>query len=154
MKIGDVMCRPVASCVEETVLSAAARLMFKNDCGALPVLRAGRVVGMVTDRDICLAIAKEKHPDEATVGKTMSRMVATVQEDDDVHTALQTMANCRVRRLPVQDARGRLRGIVSLDDLVIRAEEPTPIGPVALSYHDVFETFRSICGRRPIRKSA
>lgn len=154
MKIGEVMCRPVASCVEDTLLSAAARLMSENDCGALPLLRAGKAVGMITDRDICLAIAKEKRPQEATVGKAMSRMVATLQEDEDVHAALATMAGRRVRRLPVQDARGRLRGILSLDDLVIRAEEPSPIGPVSLSYHEVFETFRSICGRRPIRKSA
>jgi CBS domain-containing protein len=154
MKVGDVMCRPVASCAENTVLSAAAKLMAENDCGALPVLRAGKIVGMITDRDICLAIAKEKPPGEATVGKTMTRMIATLQREDDVHAALATMASRRVRRLPVEDGRGRLCGILSLDDLVIRAEEPSPIGPVPLSYHDVFETFRSICGRRPIRKSA
>jgi CBS domain-containing protein len=154
MKIRDVMSRPVASCSEETVLPAAARIMWDNDCGALPVLNGDEVVGMITDRDICMAFGKRKMPSTVAVGEVMTRNAAALKETDDVRTALETMASRRVRRLPVVNPRGQLRGILSLDDLAVRAEEPSPIGPMALSYHDVFEVFRSICSRRPIRKSA
>ena len=154
MRIRDVMCRPVASCTKETVLPAAARLMFENDCGALPVVEAGKVVGMITDRDICMALGKREKPATVKVGDVMTPHAETMNETDEAREALTVMANRRVRRLPILDARGRLSGILSLDDLAVRAEEPSPLGAVALSYRDVFEAFRAICGRRPIRKSA
>ncbi len=156
MRVSDVMCRPVVSCTPETSLSSAARMMGENDCGALPVLRGKTVVGMVTDRDICVAIGKRKKAaSETTVREIFSPGVVTCSTSDDVRSALATMASRHVRRLPVLDADGALQGIVSLDDLMLRAEEPRPTGaPPDLSHGDVVTAFRSICGKRPLRKPA
>lgn len=156
MKVSEVACRPVASCTEETSLSSAARLMGENDCGVLPVLRAGKVVGILTDRDICMAIAKAKPtPAETPVKEVMTMNVATCHTTDEIGAALATMAKRQVRRLPVLEPKGPLFGILSLDDLVLRAEEPTPGGaPPPISYRDLTLAFRSIVGKRPLRKSA
>ncbi len=156
MKVSEIACRPVASCTEETSLSSAARLMGDNDCGVLPVLHAGKLVGIVTDRDICMAIAKSNtSPAEIPVKEVMTMNVATCQTTDDVGAALATMSRRQVRRLPVLDPQGPLFGILSLDDIVLRAEEPMPGGPPPpISHRDVALAFRNIVGKRPLRKSA
>ncbi len=156
MKVSEIACRPVASCTEETSLSSAARLMGDNDCGVLPVLRAGKLVGIVTDRDICMAIAKaHSSPGETPIKEVMTMNVATCQTTDDVSAALSTMSRRQVRRLPVLDPEGPLFGILSLDDIVLRAEEMLPGGPPPpISHRDVALAFRNIVGKRPLRKSA
>ena len=156
MKVSEVACRPVASCTEETSLSSAARIMGEGDCGVLPVLRAGKLVGILTDRDICMSIAKAKTlPAETPVKEVMTMNVATCETTDDVAFALATMARRQVRRLPVLEPQGPLFGILSLDDIVLRAEEPMPGGPPPpISYRDLALAFRGIVGRRPLRKSA
>jgi CBS domain-containing protein len=156
MKVGDVMCRPVTSCTEETNVSSAGRMMGENDCGFLPVLRARRIVGVVTDRDICVAIGKKRRsPSELLVREIMSKDVASCATTDAVGSALSTMALRQVRRLPVLDPKGALVGILSLDDLVLRAEEQSPTGaPASLSFGDVIRALRRIVGTRPLRKSA
>jgi len=156
MKVIEVMCRPVASCTEETSLQPAARRMADNDCGALPVVSPrGGVVGMITDRDVCLAVgALSRHPADILVRDVMTRDVALCHTDDDVHDALTVMANRHVRRLPVLDAAGVLQGVLSTDDLVLRAEAPDPSHATALSSRDVFETLRTIYGSRRVRGAA
>jgi CBS domain-containing protein len=131
-------------------------MMGENDCGFLPVLRAGRIVGVVTDRDICVAIGKKRRsPSELLVREIMTRDVAACATTDAVGSALSTMAQRHVRRLPVLDSRGALAGILSLDDLVLRAEEQAPTGePPLLSFGDVVRALRRIVGSRPLRKSA
>ncbi len=156
MKVSEVACRPVASCTEETSLSSAARIMAEGDCGVLPVMRAERLVGILTDRDICMSIAKTRHsPAETLVKEVMTKNVATCETTDEILAALATMARRQVRRLPVLEPQGPLFGILSLDDIVLRAEEPMPGGPPPpISYRDLALAFRSIVGRRPLRKSA
>jgi CBS domain-containing protein len=156
MKVSEVACRPVASCTDETSLSSAARVMGENDCGALPVLRDGRIVGILTDRDICMAIGKGKLlPAETPVKEVMSMNVATCLTTDDVGSALAIMTRRQVRRLPVLDPKGPLYGIVSLDDLILRAEESTPGGePPPIAYRDLILALRGIVGKRPLRRSA
>ena len=156
MKVSEIACRPVASCTEETSLSSAARLMGDNDCGVLPVLHDGKLVGIVTDRDICMALAKSNtSPAEIPIKEVMTMNVATCQTTDDVSAALATMSRRQVRRLPVLDPQGPIFGILSLDDIVLRAEEPVPGGPPPpISHRDVALAFRNIVGKRPLRKSA
>ena len=156
MRVSDIMCRPVISCTEDTNVSSAGRMMGENDCGFLPVVRAGRVVGVVTDRDICVAIGRRRRPpSEFLVREIMSKDVAACTTTDVVGSALSTMAQRQVRRLPVLDSKGALVGILSLDDLVIRAEDQTPTGePPSLSFGDVIRALRRIVGTRPLRKSA
>lgn len=152
MKVKEVLCRPVSTCTEDTTLAAAARLMEENDCGVLPVVRASKVVGVVTDRDVCVAVGRKRNPQEVPVREAMSTSVASCGADDDIRQALSVMASHRVRRLPVLDARGKLEGIVSMDDVVLHAEEPDPSrGAPALSCRDVVTTLRAICGSRRVR---
>ncbi len=155
MKVLEVLCRPVSTCSEDTTLAAAARLMEENDCGVLPVVRATKVVGVVTDRDVCMAVGRKRNPEEVPVREIMSTNVASCGVEDDVRQALSVMANGRVRRLPVVDSRGRLEGIVSMDDVVLRAEEPDPSrGAPAISCRDVVTALRAICGSRRVRPVA
>ncbi len=156
MRVAEVMARPVSSCTEETTLAAAARRMSENDCGALPVLRGGRVVGVVTDRDACLALGYERRiANDVPVGDVMTREVTVCGPDDDLHTALALMSTRQVRRLPVVDAAGKLAGILSLDDVVVRAEEPDPSRrPPEISCREVVATLRAICGSRRVRPAA
>lgn len=156
MKVSEVACRPVASCTEETSLASAARLMAENDCGVLPVVREGRIVGILTDRDICMAIGKARiSPVETPVKEVMSTNVATCETTDDVGSALATMTKRQVRRLPVVDSKGPLYGILSLDDLILRAEEAAPGGAAPpIAYRDLVLALRGIVGRRPLRRTA
>lgn len=152
MKVSEVMCRPVSSCSEDTSLPVAARRMGENDCGVLPVVREKRVVGMITDRDVCLAVGNlSRHPTDTLVRDVMTRDVALCRTDDDVRDALSVMANRQVRRLPVLDAAGTLQGVVSMDDLVLRAEAPDASRTPALSERDVLDTLRRIYGSRRVR---
>ena len=156
MKVADVMSRPITSCTENTSVASAGRLMGENDCGFLPVLRGGTMVGVVTDRDICVAISRKRRSAwELPVREIMSKDVAACVLTDSVGSALSTMAQRQVRRLPVLDPKGTLAGILSLDDLILRAEEQSPTGaPPWLTFGDVVRALRRIVGSRPLRKSA
>ena len=152
MKVKEVLCRPVSTCTEDTTLAAAARLMEENDCGVLPVVRASRVVGVITDRDVCVAVGRRRDPREVPVREVMTTDVALCDTNDDIGQALTVMARRRVRRLPAVDAHGALEGIVSVDDIVLRAEEPDPSREApAISNRDVVTTLRAICGSRRVR---
>jgi CBS domain-containing protein len=96
-------------------------ILWDRNCGILPVLNSDqKVVGVVTDRDICIALGtRNRLPSEIAVGEVASGNVFACREDDDIHTALATMAQGKVRRLPVISAEGTLRGILSMDDIVV-----------------------------------
>jgi CBS domain-containing protein len=125
MKVRDIMTEPPLTCRPETSLAIAAHLMREADYGTLPVIDAhGRLVGIITDRDICLAFAQStRNALNIAVHEAMTRKVFSVLADDDVHTALATMKGARVRRLPVRDEFGRLRGMLSIEDVVMRGLE-------------------------------
>jgi CBS domain-containing protein len=124
MILHDLLTSSVKSCSPDTDLAAAAKMMWDGDCGAVPVVDEDRhVVGMITDRDICIAAAtRATAPSNIRARDVMSTDVHTCRSDDDVRSALKTMKEQRVRRLPVVDEQQRLVGIVSLNDLVAHAE--------------------------------
>jgi Mg/Co/Ni transporter MgtE len=133
-------------CEAQDDLAAAGRAMAEVDCGVLPVVaERGKLVGVITDRDICLALTrKDRRPSEVSVQETMSRRVHTCRSADDVRTALATMRERRVRRLPVLDESGALAGLLSLDDVVLKAralETEDFTGPF---YVDIAETLKAI----------
>ena len=119
------MSREVITCTPDTELARVGWLMWEGDCGSLPVLREGRIVGIITDRDLCMAAAMKPRPStEIRVAEAMSSGdVAVVQEDGFLEDALALMADRRVRRLPVLNAVGDLVGILSLNDAVRAAEK-------------------------------
>jgi CBS domain-containing protein len=142
MKVRDMMTNEVRSCRPETNLAEAVRDMWEGDCGALPVVNdAGRVLGMITDRDICIAVATRGRPaDRFAVYEVSQGHAYTCLPDDDVTAALQTMKVHKIRRLPVVDAEGHLRGILSLNDVVTHAGAAPP--------KEVLSTLASICEHR------
>lgn len=145
MKVRDMMTSNVRTCRPEMSLAEAVRDMWEGDCGALPVVNdEGRVIGMVTDRDICIAVAtRGRTADHIAVREVARDHAYTCLADDDVTAALQTMKVQKVRRLPVVDAEGHVRGIVSLNDVVTHAG--------AASANDVVSTLAGICEhRRPV----
>lgn len=109
MRIKDVMTREPATCSPTTNLAAAAALMLDKDCGILPVVDDhGKLVGVVTDRDMYIALAtRNVLASQMTVGEVARKQVVTCGPDDDVHAALATMKQHLVRRLPVEGSVGR-----------------------------------------------
>ena len=131
MKVHDVMHRHVQSCQPDTNLAAAAGVMWDYDCVALPVVNdAGQVMGMITDRDIAIAVVTQGRPaGEIAVRDVISDTVYSCAPDDDIHAALKTMRHAKVRRLPVVNAEGRLQGMLCLNDIV-RCELGQHVGRV------------------------
>jgi CBS domain-containing protein len=104
-----------------------------------------KLLGVITDRDVCLAIATRfRSPDELPVNEIMTTKVYTCSPDDDARAALKLMKNHAVRRAPVVMADGRLAGLISLDDLAVRADSHKG---AAVSDEDVFDALKSICAR-------
>lgn len=124
MKVQDCMTSSARSCTPDATLVTAARIMWDYRVGALPVLDSeGRPVGIITDRDICMAAArKNRFAGNITVRETMSPNPFTILGGDDLSEALDTMAARQVRRLPVVDGEGRLVGILSINDAAAAAE--------------------------------
>jgi CBS domain-containing protein len=143
MKVQDVMVKNVRFCNPDSNLATVAKTFWEQGCGALPVVEKGRAIGMITDRDVSIALGTRN----AKAGDTLVRDVALPKvffclPEDDIHTALRTMQAQQVRRLPVVDHEGALEGILTLDDIVLFAREKPAD---ELTYSDVVETMRSIC---------
>jgi CBS domain-containing protein len=101
----------------------AASFMLSADAGSIPVSDGGRLVGMITDRDIAVrGVAKGYGPD-TPVRELMTDEIICVREDDEVDDVATKMSQAQVRRLPVIDDREQLCGIVSLGDLSREADE-------------------------------
>jgi CBS domain-containing protein len=135
MFISDIMVRNPHTCSPDDSLNTAAELMWEHDCGCLPVVDANsKVVGMITDRDICMAAYTQGVPlGASTVATAMSRDVCACTPADSVDEAEEAMEERQVRRIPVVDAAGVLLGIVSLADLAHVAQRGGFKGPVPLS---------------------
>jgi CBS domain-containing protein len=120
MLVNEIMKQPPATCSVNDTVTAAARVMHAHKCGFVPVIDArGAVVGVVTDRDVCLLVGdKNRAMTHISVQDAMSQPVFSCYADENVKTALATMAKHHVRRLPVLDKHGRLQGVISIDDVV------------------------------------
>jgi CBS domain-containing protein len=150
MKVKDVMMGTPYYCQLDTNLGSAAELMWVGNCGFIPVMGAnGKIVGVVTDRDICIALGtRNRLPGEVTVGEVMSTRLFACSPADDVHVALRTMQEGGVRRLPVIVENGTLVGVISMDDLLLRAEAAGLGKQPELSTEEVVRTYRAIDQRR------
>ena len=150
MQVQDIMVRDAKSCRMDTNLAAATAIMWNTDCGALPVLDGGeKVVGMITDRDICIAAGTRNWiPSEIKVSDVVPQKVYTCAGEDEIHAALKTMQTQKVRRLPVVGKDGRLQGILCLDDVAVKASKRN-----SLSCEDTIDTFKAICERRTARQA-
>ena len=147
MQVQDFMNNDVSVCTPGTNASTAAEMMWRKNCGILPVVEDGRVVGTVTDRDLFIALGtSNRRPSELHVGEIMHRDIASCDPGSDIRTALRTMAQRRLRRLPVVDDQGTLKGILSLSDIALRAPDDVSM--------DLLYAVRAILDRRDHRKAA
>lgn len=121
MKVSEVMTRNVRVINREETIRDAARIMTEIDAGIVPVASDGRLVGMLTDRDIAVrAVAAGKGP-ETRVDEVMSAEVKYCFEDEDLDDVCGNLGDQQVRRLPVLDRDKRLVGILSLGDIAVEA---------------------------------
>ena len=118
MRVAEVMSRGVDPVARDATVQEAATQMAEFDIGAVFVGDESQLVGVLTDRDILLRVVVEgKNPAEVTVGDVMSNELFTCKEDDTVETAIATMRERQIRRMPVLDREGATVGVVALSDL-------------------------------------
>jgi CBS domain-containing protein len=142
MKVKDIMTAEPRTCTTDTTVAEAAHLMWDADCGILPVVDGGPLVGVVTDRDMYIALAtRNARASELQVGEVATRIVATCEPEDDVQAALATMKHARVRRLPVVGFGGTVLGILSMNDIVLAAAAHK-----GARGGEVIDVLQAICG--------
>jgi len=107
-----------------TPIVEAAKLMRDEDVGPVPIVESGRVVGILTDRDIAVRVVAEgKDPQSKTAGEVASKQLVTIDPDQTIDEAARLMAQHQVRRLPVCEEDGRLVGIVAQADVALVGED-------------------------------
>jgi CBS domain-containing protein len=148
--VSDLMTTAVRSCTTNDHLQRVAQIMWESDCGVVPVVNGdGRLVGMITDRDICMAAYTQGKPlSHIGVFHAMAKEVHGVHDTDRVEAAEDLMRRVRVRRVPVVDGDGRLKGILSMNDLA-RHVHCSSVGRKVsgLSGDSVAWTLAAICQR-------
>lgn len=125
MKIEQLMTKDVGTCQPDDSLGHPARIMWERDCGFVPVTENRedrRVIGVVTDRDICMATYTKGQPlERIRVRDIMSTGVRSCKPSDDLGTAETAMREAQVHRLPVVDDADQLLGVISLADIACEA---------------------------------
>ena len=140
MKAKELMTAEPKTCSPDTNLAAAAEIMLAGDCGLLPVLEEGKLVGVVTDRDLYIALAtRNRAASDVRIGEVAQRPVYTCNPDDDLEAVLATMKQHRVRRVPVAGFAGTVLGVISLDDMALAAGSAHAIADSA-----VLETLQAL----------
>ena len=149
MLVENLMTRQVQSCQVGDSLAHAAQLMWQHDCGAIPVCAgdgAQRVVGVITDRDICMSALFEGKPlKDLRVNEAMSKSVTTVRPSDSLAQAERVMRDSHIRRLPVIDHDGALIGMISLADLAREAIRERSHPRKEVTENDIGNTLAAIC---------
>ena len=122
-QIRDLMTENPSSCERGTPVAEAAKVMARENVGSVPVVEGGKLVGVVTDRDLVVRLLAEgRDPQSTTVGEVSSSEPVTLSPDDGLDQALQLLARHQVRRLPVVEGE-RLVGIVAQADIARHADE-------------------------------
>ena len=128
MKVQDVMTKKPATLASGSSCVDAAKLMEREDCGSLPIVDGGKLVGIVTDRDIVVrCLARDRDPKTTRVSEVMTTDPVTIAPSEDAVRAEKIMAEHQVRRLPVVDD-GKLAGIVVIGQLARNEKDGERVG--------------------------
>ena len=128
MKAKDMMTKDPATLGPEATLGEAATLMRQEDCGSIPIVDGGRLVGIVTDRDIVIrAVAAGKDARSTKVSEVMSADPVCISPDTDLDEAANVMAERQIRRLPVVED-GKLAGILVIGQIARREPDEQQTG--------------------------
>jgi CBS domain-containing protein len=126
MNVSEAMTMGVETISPADTAQYAAARMKENDIGFLPVTEEGRAVGVVTDRDIALRCCAEgRDPHSTTVREIMTRNVIACRETEELSAASRLMEQKKIRRLVVTDEAGIVNGLLSVDDLALRIDDPS-----------------------------
>jgi CBS domain-containing protein len=118
MKVSDAMTSQVSTAAPTDTVRKVAQVMAHVETGAVPIVENGKVVGLVTDRDIVLRVVAEGRSFDSPISEAMSEGdVQSVREDDVLADATAKMASHQIRRLVVVNEAGNLTGILSLGDV-------------------------------------
>jgi CBS domain-containing protein len=141
MKVNQIMTKNPVCCWPSSSTLSAALLMQETDTGIVPVIQdpfTPRLVGVVTDRDLCLhVVAAGRDPASTWISGCMTEDPVCCTEQDDVSHALELMKTHQIRRLPVVNAKHEIAGMLSLSDLVCKGSFDASV---------IAATLRSICG--------
>ena len=124
MKVKDIMSTKVEALLPYNSLRQAARKMSELNIGSMPVVEDGKLLGIITDRDISVyAIALGYGPQSTEVQQVMTKEVVTCFDDQDIDEAAQLMKQQRIRRLAVLDHDNFLEGFLSVDDIALASHD-------------------------------
>ncbi len=120
MKVKKIMTPGVECCHAKDSLAKAVGIMWQKDCGVVPIIRReNEVVGMITDRDVCIALtSRNQMASDIRISDVINGKPVTCAPNDSVNTALKKMRKHKVKRLPVVSGKGKLKGILSLADIL------------------------------------
>ncbi|HKW88685.1 MAG TPA: CBS domain-containing protein [Candidatus Acidoferrales bacterium] len=146
MKVRDVMVGTPAYCGADTNLGSAIEILWNRNCGFLPVVdEQEKVIGVVTDRDLCIAMGtRNRLAGDLTVSEVVSPQLFYCKPEDDIHAALRIMGDKKVRRLPVVDNERKLRGILAMDDIVMHAQTSRAGKFPELTAEDILGTLKNL----------
>ena len=152
MNASDLMTKAVDSCRADDNLQRAMQIMWERDCGVVPVVDGeNRVIGMITDRDVAIAAYTQGRPLwQIPVSNAMAKQVHGVRENDDLEVIETLMRRVRVRRVPVLDLAGKLKGILSLNDLVRHFHPSAGRRGDGLRGDSIAQTLAAICEPRSV----
>ncbi|HKY05554.1 MAG TPA: CBS domain-containing protein, partial [Blastocatellia bacterium] len=124
VRASDIMTKDVTTCSPRDSIRQVADQLESENVGSLPVVDNGRLVGIITDRDIvCRVIAEGRDTRNSYVADAMSEDLVTCWADDSLITVINRMGEHQIRRMPVVDTNGRLRGIIAIADIALEAED-------------------------------
>lgn len=127
MRCRDIMTAEVKTASGSMPIKDVAAMMRDGDMGCIPVVDGGKLVGVVTDRDIVVRAIADGHGPETPVGEAMTTEIFAVRPDDFVFEAIRLMGEKQVRRIPVVDVAGSLAGIISMADIALETEDERDI---------------------------
>jgi CBS domain-containing protein len=147
MNASQLMTKAVQSCSASDNLQCAMQIMWEQDCGVVPVVDGDKkVIGIVTDRDVAVAAYTQGRPLwQIPVSSAMAKQVHGVRENDPLEVVETLMRRVQVRRVPVLDGDGRLKGILSMNDLARHAHRSAGRKANGLSGDSIAQTLAAIC---------
>jgi CBS domain-containing protein len=126
-RCSQIMTRDVRTATREMTLQDAAQMMRDGDMGSIPVVEDGRLVGIVTDRDIVVRCVADGKNTDTPINDAMTAEIFSVKPHDFAFEAVRLMGDKQVRRVPVVDEDGKLAGIISMADVALETEDELEI---------------------------
>jgi CBS domain-containing protein len=149
MRVEQLMAKQVRYCGPEDTLAQVAQIMWDSDCGCVPVCTSdgiNEVVGVITDRDICMAALFQGRPlRELRVSSAMCKKLRVCGPRDSLSDAERILREARIRRLPVVDEQGGLLGMITLADLAREAARERVATSQEITETEVGDTLAAIC---------